>query len=56
MLIGIGGDMSPFDFEFTRSKGKVTSVTFVKKYINMVFAFENCLSQSFYIPHADWSW
>jgi len=31
MLIGIGGDMTPFDFEFTRSKSKVTRFTFVKK-------------------------
>ena len=56
MPIGIGGDMTPFDFLFTMSKSKVTRVTFVKKDVNMVFALGNCLSQSFYIPHADWSW
>jgi len=31
MPIGIGGNMTHFDFEFTRSKGKVIWVTFVKK-------------------------
>jgi len=47
--------MTPIDLEFTRSEGKVTMVTSVKN-VNMVFALENCLPQSFYIPHADWSW
>ena len=60
MLIGLGEDMAPIDFEFTRSKGKVTSVTFFlkKKRKHMVFAhyLENNLSQSVYISHADWSW
>jgi len=51
MLIGIGVDMAPL-----RSKDKVARVHFVKQNVNMVFAFENCLSQSFYIPHAKWSW
>jgi len=28
--IGLSKDKTPIDFEFTRSKGKVTRVTFVK--------------------------
>jgi len=36
MLNGLGEDMTPIDFEFTRSKGKVTRFTYVKN-VNMFF-------------------
>jgi len=56
MLIGLGKDMTPIDFGFTRSNVKVTWVTFIKK-IKMVSAhyLENNLLQSFHMSHADWS-
>ena len=49
MLIGRCEVITPIDFEFTRSKGKVTRVTFVKKCVNMDFAhyLENWLSRAF---------
>jgi len=55
MLIGHGEDITPISFELTWSKGKLTRVTYVKNYVNMVFAYylENCLSQSFVISHPD---
>ena len=57
MLIGLSDAMTPFDFGFATSKVKVTRVT-CNKNVYMVFAlyFENYLSHSFYISHADWSW
>jgi len=36
ILIGLSKNMTPIDFKFTRSKGKVTRVTFVKYYVTMV--------------------
>ena len=37
MLIGLGKDMFPIDFEFTRSKVKVTWVTYMINYVNSFF-------------------
>jgi len=56
MPIGIGGDITPFDFEVNRSKGKVHVISATLKNVNMVFDLENCFSQCFYIPHVAWSW
>jgi len=61
MLIGLGKDMTPINFEFPGSKVKVTRVVFVKVCLSvdqMVSAhyLEIYISQSFYISYADWSW
>jgi len=56
MLIGLGEDKKPIEFGFTRLKGKVTRVSFVKNKMFSAHYFENNLSQSFYISHADWFW
>jgi len=54
---GLGEDKNPFDFGFTRSKVKVTRVTFVKKLIMFSNYYpEKYLSHIFHISHADWSW
>jgi len=53
VLNGRSGDKTLIDFGFTRSKGKVTGVIFVKKCKRGVCSF---VFQSFYISHADWSW
>ena len=37
LQIGLGKDMTPIDFEFTRSNVKVTVVTFVKKGFRLLF-------------------
>jgi len=54
MLIGIGGNMTPRDFGFTRLKVKVARVTC--KNVNIVsnHNYENYLSHSFHISNADW--
>jgi len=36
MLIGLGKDMIPIDFGFTRSKVKVTRVLFVKQWFPLI--------------------
>jgi len=36
MLIGLGKDMTSINFEFSRSKVKVTKVNFVKKKVKTV--------------------
>jgi len=56
MLIGLGENMTPIDFEFTRLRSR--SQGSLVKDVNMVSThyLENDLSQSFYILHADWSW
>jgi len=50
--------MAPIDFVFTRSNVKVTSLTFVNKMEEPVFAhyLKNYLSHSFYILRDAWSW
>ena len=55
-VIGLGEDMTPNGFKFTRSNG-IRSQGSLKN-VNMVFAhyLEYCLSQSFDISHANWSW
>jgi len=55
VLIGLSEDKTFVDFGFTRSKSQGS---LFKKNVNKVFAnyLENCLSQSFQISHADWSW
>ena len=54
MLIGLGKEMTPIDFEFTRSRSQVSLV----KNVNMVFVhyLDKYSSQSFHISHANWSW
>jgi len=54
MLIGLGEDKTPFNFGLTRSKVKVTRVTFVEKVYSHYL--ENYLSQSSHMSHANWSW
>ena len=58
VLIALSEGKTPIDCGFTRSKVKVLIVVFVTNNVNMVSAsyLENCLTQSFYISHADWSW
>jgi len=55
MLIGHGDDKKHIDFWFTRSKVKVSRVTFEKKMCSIQY-LEVYLSQSFRISLADWSW
>jgi len=56
MQIGIGENKNPIDFGFTRSKVEVTRVTFIKIIVFSAHYVKNCLSHSFHISHADWSW
>jgi len=59
MPISLSMNETPIDFRLTRSKVKVTMVTFVKQCKHgfvSVHYLENCLSHGFHISHADWSW
>ena len=51
MLIGLGEEKQPIDFGFTRSKDKVTRLTFVNKVYNVfrIFSRELLITEISYL-------